>query len=99
MYYLQILISILGIYISNTFTYYCINGTVYFIESLAHAKVELTRSIIHAETFPDITFFFAGFCFVFFLFAVFSVSWIITNYKKLFLYAFQNIHWEDSHDT
>lgn len=88
------MITVLGVYITNKFTYDCINGTVYFFEYLFMQSHVTTKSQIHSVNFPDYSLLFASVQFL--LFSIFTalILWLIVN-RKFVLYALLEI----DHDT
>lgn len=81
MIFIQYIVVVLGIYVTNKFTYDLINGTVYFFESLFMGGYVTTRSQIHSINFPDYSMLFASVQFL--LFSTFTalILWLIVNRK------------------
>ena len=92
MIFLHFVLTVLGIYITNKLTYDCINGSIFFLESLYKTgDFATTRSVIHKVNFPDFTIFFASIHFLTFCLGSSLVLWIILNKKDVLLFLHRRL--------
>ena len=93
MIFIQYITTVLFVYIANKFTYDCINGTVYFFESLFMNSYVTTRSEIHSVNFPDYSMLFASVQFLLFSLFTALILWIVVN-RKFVLYKLLEIDYD-----